>query len=116
MRNEGNVLAPMRPQDASIQLVMQPRDLIVTFFGDHEHVRAPVNDSGFHATLAEPCLNSLDDLSAGWKHAECRERTCVDNGLAVDEDLEFTVTSLHHVDVRSQFATEARRHTDGVQA
>jgi hypothetical protein len=44
MRNEGNVLAPMRPQDASIQLVVQPRDLIVTFFGDHEHVRATVND------------------------------------------------------------------------
>ena len=27
MRNEGDVLAVMRPQDVSIQLVMQPRDL-----------------------------------------------------------------------------------------
>ena len=66
--------------------------------------------------LDELCLHSINDLSAGRKHAECRERTCVDNGLAVDQDLEFSVASLDHVHVQSQFATETRRHTDGVQA
>jgi hypothetical protein len=66
--------------------------------------------------LAELCLHRINDLSAGRKHAECRERTCVDNGLAVDQDLEFSVAALDHVHVRSQFATETRRHTDGVQA
>jgi hypothetical protein len=66
--------------------------------------------------LAELSLHSIDYSSAGWKHAKCRQRTSVDNGLAVDQHLEFSVASLDHFDVGSQFATKTRRHPDGVQA
>ena len=66
--------------------------------------------------LTELSLHSIDYSSARWKHAECRQRAGIDDGLAVDQHLEFSVASLDHFDVGSQFATKTRRHPDGVQA
>jgi hypothetical protein len=66
--------------------------------------------------LAELCLHRIDHFSPGREHAECRERPGVDDGLAVDQDLEFSVASFDHFDVGSQLATKTRRHTDSVQA
>jgi hypothetical protein len=66
--------------------------------------------------LAELSLHGIDYSSARWEHAECCQRAGIDDGLAVDQHLEFSVTSLDHFDVGSQFATKTRRHPDGVQA
>ena len=69
-----------------------------------------------HEDLAELSLHSIDHSSAGWEHAECRERAGVDDSLAVDQHLEFSVASLDHFDVGFQFTTKTRRHPDGMQA
>ena len=66
--------------------------------------------------LAELSLHGSDHPSAGREYAECRERAGVDDGLVVDQHLEFSIASLDHVDVGFQFTTKTRRHPDGVQA
>ena len=68
------------------------------------------------ADLGELRLHRVDHSSGGWKHAKCRKRAGVDDGLAVDQHLELSVASLDHVDVGFQFTTKTRRHPDGVQA
>ena len=60
-------------------------------------------------------LHSIDHSSAGWEDTKCRERPGVNDSLAVDQHLEFSVPSLDHFDVGSQFTTKTRRHPDGVQ-
>ena len=66
--------------------------------------------------LAKLCSDRIDNFSAGREHAYCRERTGVDDGLAVDQYLEFSIAPLDHIDVGVQFATKTRRHPDGVEA
>ena len=44
MGDKGDVLAQMLSQDTCIQFIVQPSDLVTTFVGDDEHVRAAVHN------------------------------------------------------------------------
>jgi len=54
---------------------------------------------------------------AGRRHdAEEGKRTAVNHGPAANEDFEFAITAVDHVYFCSEFAPDAGRHTDGVDA
>ena len=57
-----------------------------------------------------------DDLSAGRQHPEKCRRAPVNDSVAVNENLKFSVVASHHFDIGLQFATQTRRHTDGVES
>jgi len=71
MGNEGNVVTQMRPQDASIQLVMQLRDVAMPFVGDDEHVRTAVDD------ITRAKCRSNDEWDRPMPKARPRDLVCV---------------------------------------
>jgi hypothetical protein len=59
--------------------------------------------------------HGLDDLAAGREDAHHPQRAAVDEGLAVELDLELSVAPVDRLHVDAEFATDPGRHTDGVQ-
>jgi len=61
------------------------------------------------------CPHGLDDLSAGREDAHHPQRATVDEGLAVELDLELSVAPVDRLHLDAELATDPGRHTDGVQ-
>lgn len=67
------------------------------------------------ASLQQPRPDSVDDSAPGWEHAQRGQSASIDHGLSVHEHLELSIAAVNHVHVGLQFATKARRHTDGMK-
>ena len=74
-----------------------------TLRGDPRRSRRQASSHGF------------DHLPARRKHAQHAPGTTVNHGLSVNEDLEFAVSTVNHLDIDLQLVPQRRRHTGGIQ-
>lgn len=59
--------------------------------------------------------NRFDNLAARWKNPERCKRAAVNGGFAVDENLELSIATADHLDVRAELPAQFGRHPDGVK-
>jgi len=62
----------------------------------------------------ERVSHGVDGFPHGGHDPEECQRTAIDNGLVVDQDFEFAVPTVDHVDLCAEFASYPGRHTGGV--
>ena len=56
----------------------------------------------------------LNDLRGRWHHPKSHPASAIDDGFAIHENLVLTVAATDSLHLDSEFATEPRRHTDGM--
>ncbi len=59
--------------------------------------------------------DGFDNLASGRHDAECRESSTVDYDLPIHKYFVLGVTTVDHIDVDPEVASELRRHPDGVE-
>ena len=64
----------------------------------------------------KPGPDGLEHLSTGWEHAQKCERSSIDEGITIDQNLELPITAAHDVHVDLELTTKPRRHPDGMDA
>lgn len=82
-------------------------------FAAHPSVFEPSSRGGF---LTQRGSNSIEDDAGRWQNAQRGEGPRLEHGHAVHEDLELAIRPPDDVDFGLQFASQARRHTDGMQS
>ena len=66
--------------------------------------------------VAQPLSQRVDNPLGGRENAERGEWPSLEHQCTIDEDLELAVRPADDVNVRVQLASDARRHTGGMQA
>jgi hypothetical protein len=63
----------------------------------------------------ETSADCVDDLASGWHDPECRQSPTVDDSLPIHQNLILSITTVDHIDIDPEVASEFRRHPGGVK-